>query len=78
MKYKRLLRHLTIPSAYRLEGTIQLQQYKADPQQNRVKESMPMGLSFFLFSMLIVILSSVIFSFAHKMSVFHSLLSIDL
>lgn len=78
MKYKRLLRHLTIPSAYRLEGTILSRQYKADPPQNKVKESMPMGLSFFLFSMLIVILSSVIFSFAHKMSVFHSLLSIDL
>ena len=78
MKYKRLLRHLTIPSAYRLEGTIQLQQYKADPQQNKVKESMPMGLSFFLFSMLIAFLNSVIISFAHKMSVFHSLLSTNL
>lgn len=78
MKYKRLLRHLTIPSAYRLEGTIQLQQYKADPQQNKVKESRPMGLSFFLFSMLIAFLNSVIICLAHKMSVFYSLLSTNL
>ena len=78
MKYKKLLRHLTSPFAYRPAGIIRLRQYKADPQQNKVKESMPMGLSFFLVSMLIVILSSVIISFAHKMSVFHSLLSTDL
>ncbi len=78
MKYKKLLRHLTIPFAYRPAGIIRLRQYKADPPQNKVKGSMPMGLSFFLFSMLIVILSSVIFSFAHKMSVFHSLLSTNL
>ena len=74
MKYKKLLRHLTIPSAYRLEWTIQLQQYKADPQQNKVRVSMPMDLSFFQFSMLIAFLSSVII-ILYKVSLSHSLQS---
>ena len=78
MKYKRLLQHLTSPFAYRPAEIIRLRQCKADLQQNKVKESMPMGLSFFLFSMLIAFLNSVIICLAHKMSVFHSLLSTNL
>lgn len=60
MKYKKLLQHLTSPFAYRPARIIQLLQYKADPQQNKVRVSMPMDLSFFLFSMLVTLLSSVI------------------
>ena len=75
MKYKKLLRHLTSPFAYRPARIIQLRQYKADPQQNKVKVSMPMGLSFFQFSMLIAFLSSVIIIIVCKVSFAHSLLS---
>ena len=72
MKYKKLLRHLTSPFAYRPARIIQLRQYKADPQQNKVRVSMPMGLSFFLFSMLVTLLSSVIVIIVGKVSFFHS------
>lgn len=75
MKYKKLLQHLTSPSAYRPARIIQLRQYKADPQQNKVRVSMPMGLSFFLFSMLVTLLSSVIVIIVCKVSFSHSLLS---
>ena len=75
MKYKKLLRHLTSPFAYRPARIIQLRQYKADPQQNKVRVSMPMGLSFFLFSMLVTLLSSVIVIIVCKVSFFHNLLS---
>ena len=75
MKYKKLLRHLTSPFAYRPAGIIRLRQYKADPQQNKVRESMPMGLSVFLFSMLVTLLSSVIIIIVCKVSFLHNLLS---
>ena len=75
MKYKRLLQHLTSPSAYRPAGTVLLLQYKVIPQQNKVRVSMPMGLSFFLFSMLVTLLSSVIIIIVCKVSFLHNLLS---
>ena len=75
MKYKKLLRHLTSPFAYRLARIIQLRQYKADPQQNKVRVSMPMGLSFFLFSMLVTLLSTVIVIIVCKVSFSHNQLS---
>ena len=75
MKYKRLLQHLTSPFAYRPAEIIRLRQCKADPQQNKVRVSMPMGLSFFQFSMLIAFLSSVIIIIACKVSFLHNLLS---
>ena len=46
MKYKKLLRHLTSPFAYRPARIIQLRQYKADPQQNKVRVSHAHGLIF--------------------------------
>ena len=78
MKYKRLLQHLTSPFAYRPAEIIRLRQCKADPQQNKVRESMPMGLSFFQFSMLIAFLSSVNTIIAYMVSLFHSILSTKL
>ena len=75
MKYKRLLQHLTSPFAYRPAEIIRLRQCKADPQQNKVRVSMPMGLSFFQFSMLVTLLSSVIIIIVCKVSFSHSLLS---
>ena len=73
--YKRSLQHLTSPSAYRLAGTVLLLQYKVIPQQNKVRVSMPMGLSFFLFSMLVTLLSSVIVIIVCKVSFSHNQLS---
>mgnify|MGYP001677726597 CR=1 FL=1 len=75
MKYKRLLQHLTSPFAYRPAEIIRLRQCKADPQQNKVRVSMPMSLSFFQFSMLVTLLSSVIIIIVCKVSFSHSLLS---
>ena len=75
MKYKKLLQHLTSPFAYRPAGKVLLLQYKVIPQQSKVRVSMPMGLSFFQFSMLIALLSSVIIIIVCKVSFSHSLLS---
>lgn len=75
MMYKRSPQRLTSPSAYRPAGTVLLLQYKVIPQQNKVRVSMPMGLSFFQFSMLIALLSSVIIFIVCKVSFLHNLLS---